>query len=82
MLFASEIFFLLFFQDFFDNTFDLVDESFAIGHGFGVFDDVSAMGTLRFDNKGLFNAGLTVDFGTVGTHHDFFGNGVTDLAGD
>jgi hypothetical protein len=40
------------------------------------------MRALRFDNEGLFDTGLTVNFGAMGTHHDFFGNGVTDLASD
>lgn len=81
MRFTSEIFLLLFFKDLLDDSFDFINESLAISHGVEIFDNFSAMGTFGLDEEGLFDARLTINFGTMGAHHDFFGECVTDLTG-
>ena len=81
MKFTPEIFFLLLFQDLLDDSFDFINKSLATGHGMGVFDVLSAMGTFGLDEERPFDAGLTINFGAMWAHHDIFSECITNLAG-
>lgn len=80
MLCAPKVLFFFLFEYFLNDRFDLVYESLTISHRFVIFKVISAMGTFRFDKKGLFYAVLAIDFGTMRAHHNVSRWSVADLA--